>query len=541
MRRHTTSVAVSPRLRVAHRRLADDSVRPAQSNAFLVKLICLLMISAFACNAARAQSTLSSQSRGVTLELSLPEAIALALSANRAIQSAYLGRVSEEYALRVAEDRFRPDLNLIAGGEIGRSGDRLTRTSTNTAMVSPQVSMLVPTGGAFAFTWANQLDELPGGATDHRSGLDISFVQPLLRGAGLTVNRAPVRIARMNERINVLNLKATINRTITDVVTAYRELLLEERQLDIAERSLTRARALLETNRAMINAGRMARQDIIQTEADVSQRELDFLSAQNTIETARLVLINVLDIDPETQLRLTEPLRLEEIGDLDFETAFEHALANQPFYLQALLQSEISALNVRTAKNERLWRLDATVSASFDGNSTTGFGTAFDNLVRDPVEYRAGLRLTIPFGDLRRKQGVVDAKIAHKQQELGLVEIRENIRIDIKDRVRTVASLRQQVSLAERAAELAAQQLDVENLKLSQGRSANFQVLDFENQLISAQINAATATVSYLNALTLLDEALGTTMETWRIPFKASRYETPDVPLFGESNWEVQP
>ena len=135
---------------------------------------------------------------------------------------------------------------------------------------------------------------------------------------------------------------------------------------------------------------------------------------------------------------------------------------------------------------------------------------------------------------------MIDAEVARRRLELSAQEIRETVRIDIKDRVRTIESLRRQVDLARRAAELAARQLEIENLKLSQGRSSNFQVLDFENQLITAQINEATAEVSYLNALTRLDEALGTSMETWRLPFEVRRYEDPDVVLAGEPVRETQ-
>ena len=471
-------------------------------------------------------------------ELDLRAAATLALTTNRDIEAAYLGRVSDEYGLRVAEDRFRPDLTINASRGTGRSGDPLNRIGTDTTELSPRLSLLVPTGGQVSFTWANRRNATSAGATHYRSGLDISFVQPLLSGAGIDVNLAPLRIARISERSNVLSLKSTINSTITAVVTAYRQLLLQERRLEIVERSLARARTLLENNRAMIEAGRMARQDIVQTETEVSQRELDLVSARNSLDTARLALLDILDIDPETPFRLTDTLRLQDVGELDFESTYAHALANQPNYLQALLRSEIVDINLQTAKNQRLWRLDATLTASLDGDSGTGYRGAFRDLDDDPGDYRAGLQLTIPFGDLNRRQQVINARISKRRQELSLLELRETIRIDIKDQVRSIKSLREQVDLAERAAELAARQLDIEQLKLAQGRSSNFQVLNLEDQLISAQISEASAVLNYLNALTRLDQALGMTMDTWGVPFEVRRYE-PEAVLNDKADWDV--
>ena len=474
------------------------------------------------------------------LDLDLRAAVTLAVSSNRDLQSAYLGRVSQEFGLRVAEDRFRPDLSISASRTTSRSGDRSNRIDSDTTNVSPRLSLLIPTGGQVSFGWANRRSATSTGGTDYRSGLDISFVQPLLSGGGIAVTRAPLRIARINERSNVLSLKNTINRTISGVVTAYRQLLLQEQRLEIVERSLTRARTLLANNRVMIEAGRMAPQDIVQTEADVSQRELDFVSAQNSLDSSRLALLRILNLDPETSLRLTDTLRLEEVGELDFESTYAYALANQPAYLQALLQSEVVDINLRTAKNQRLWRLDATVTASLDGNSGAGYRDAFRDLDDDPGNFSAGLQLTIPFGDLSRRQQMISARISKRRQELSLVELRENIRIDIKDQVRSIKNLREQVDRAERAAELAEQQLDIEKLKLAQGRSSNFQVLNLEDQLISAQINAVSAVIGYLDALTKLDETLGTTMDTWGIPFEVRRYDA-DAILNDEVDWEATP
>ena len=88
-----------------------------------MRLFHLSIISVFICGAAGAQPALqladTPPDGGPLLELDLPGAISLALSANRDIQSAYLGRVSEEYALRVAEDLKEMDAKLFQPGPIG--------------------------------------------------------------------------------------------------------------------------------------------------------------------------------------------------------------------------------------------------------------------------------------------------------------------------------------------------------------------------------------------------------------------------------------
>ena len=83
--------------------------------------------------------------------------------------------------------------------------------------------------------------------------------------------------------------------------------------MEIAERSLERARGQLEVNRALIETGRMARQDIVQTEASVADRELSLTVAEGALNDARLSLIDILDIDRRTRIVPTEPLRVEPV------------------------------------------------------------------------------------------------------------------------------------------------------------------------------------------------------------------------------------
>ena len=133
-----------------------------------------------------------------SLNLTLVEAVHLALRNNRGLVGARLDRVVERFSLRVAENRFRPHVTVGPYVESSRtepSGD------TGTAGLTSELRLRVPTGGEFAV-------RLDGGtstgdvAPDSRwsSVLELAFRQPLLRGASTEIDTAPVRIARVEER-----------------------------------------------------------------------------------------------------------------------------------------------------------------------------------------------------------------------------------------------------------------------------------------------------------------------------------------------------
>ena len=78
----------------------------------------------------------------------------------------------------------------------------------------------------------------------------------------------------------------------------------------------------------------------------------------------------------------------------------------------------------------------------------------------------------------------------------------------------------QQLELARQTRVFSQQKLDIENKKLKAGQTSNFQLVSFQNDLINAQNNELSNFINYINALTNLDQTLGTTLKTWRIEVK---------------------
>ena len=120
-------------------------------------------------------------------------------------------------------------------------------------------------------------------------------------------------------------------------------------------------------------------------------------------------------------------------------------------------------------------------------------------------------------------EGLTQARVNVKKAELYLKELHTNIEIEIQDLIREVASAWKQYILAGRALRLSKQKLSIEEEKLNAGLSNNFQMVTFQNDLLDAQNQEIEAAIAYRNALTDLDQAVGTTLETWKIGFEQDR------------------
>ncbi len=458
------------------------------------------------------------------VKITMPDSIFLALRHNRTIESAYLNRISQKYGLAVAEDEFIPDLTITTKGTRSYSdGTPDTRSTTSNAGVSFNVSERIQTGGQFNFVWDNDVTKTTSGQysrdSSYAASWNLTFSQPLLRGGGIDVNTASQNIARLSEEQNILSLKSTIMSTITSVITTYRSYLQTFRQLSIADSSLKRAKHLLSVNKALIDAGRMARVEIVQTKADIANREFNLLSSENNLDRARLSLIQILDIEKQTMIDVVEEGKVKPVHP-SLKDCTKIALKNRPDYLQALISLKIAKINLEVAKNNRLWDLnfDAGVTQSGDHYKLNRAEKRLGDIGRP--DWNVGLNLSIPFGDVARHQSYVSSEIGLRNQRIALHELKENVEIEIEDKVRDVEMKLRQLELARLARDLSRQKLDIENEKLKSGRTTNFQIVTFENDLVSAENSELDAMISYQNALTNLDLALGTTLKTWKIRVK---------------------
>jgi outer membrane protein TolC len=341
-----------------------------------------------------------------------------------------------------------------------------------------------------------------------------------LKGGGFDVTLASVRTARINETVNILNLKSSIIDLVSSVITSYRTYLQAREQLEIARQSLQRAKELVGINRELIAAGRMAEVEIVQTEADVANREFNVLSAENSADSARLALVKLLDVDKRIIIIPTEKISTKAVT-FDINELKRTAFANRNDYLSALLKVDVSKMDLMTAQNNKLW--DLSLVGGYDGSY--GTRTSMDDSRTN--SWNLGLKLTIPFRDLTLEQNYLNARIALEKDEANLAKLRETIEIDVQDALREVDMKYRQVILAQQARVLSGKKLDIEREKMKSGRSTNFQLVSYENDLVNALNGELSAGINYQNAMAVLDRTLGTTLDRWGIMVSDKRGTQP--------------
>ena len=139
-------------------------------------------------------------------------------------------------------------------------------------------------------------------------GLAFTVTQPLLKNAGIEINRTFIKVAQNNAEVEQHVFRDRVLTVITTVEQTYWELVFANENLKVAQAAMKAAEELLATNRAKAKAGVMSIVDVLQAEAAVASRVEQVLVAEKAIrdqEDQLRRLLNPGEEELRQDLRLT--------------------------------------------------------------------------------------------------------------------------------------------------------------------------------------------------------------------------------------------
>jgi outer membrane protein len=446
------------------------------------------------------------------VELTLRDVIILALENNRTIKNKHLERIVQRQDLIVAEDKFNPDFTPSLSIEWDNNRQGNSTFITSGLVLGAKVVIKIPTGGEFNFGWEGrgQRENNQGSGFSNRDilrqNLELVFTQPLLKGAGEKVNRADIEVARITETINLLDLKSILIDKITQIILSYRNLLQAQEQVKIALESLEIAQQEVENTKVWIEAGRRARAELITPQTQVTRQEISLLAAENNLKQQRLNLLELLDIDEDVNIIVSENLEIKP-PTFDWNQFRQLGLDNQPSYLQAKLNLERVKTQLIIAENNRRWNIDLETSFTHE---------PAPDIVENNTDLRAGLTLRKTLGDRNLEREFQRSRINVLKAENNLTEALQKIEIDLSKSLQDIQANLKKVELSRRETELAEQQLrnEADKVKLGVDGSSLVNLVNFQSELNQAKNNELNAIIDYFNALTNLDQSLGITLDT---------------------------
>jgi outer membrane protein TolC len=382
----------------------------------------------------------------------------------------------------------------------------------------------------------------------------LTLNQPLLKGAGIRVNRADIDRAKIAKNQTEAVRMVTAQNVVRDIILAYWEVLYAQRDLQNKRRSASLAAEQLDRTKAEIAAGRRSPLDGRSLEQTLALRESDVLLAENALLERSLNLRTLLgqDIVDRDVLGVeaaTDPQVLDT-KKIDVRAEIRQALEANPQIRQLQLSLASRRIDELVAANQRLPQLDIQGSFAPQGRSIdfigsdaqgtsskkASWGDAFGNFISDDIGSNGIFADMAVSGSINLTWDVQNRtpKANHQRAILELHKAQNDLKVTQRtistSVIRSSNTLRTAAKRMEVNAfsvELAEENLKAEKARYAVGRSTSYDVLFRMDELAIAEANLLRSQIDYLQALTELQTLTGELLPSYGIELVAGNGSTP--------------
>jgi outer membrane protein TolC len=396
--------------------------------------------------------------------------------------------------------------------------------------------------------------------TTYTSNLTANVTAPLLKGAWWGAAWTKVEVTGIESELALEQFRERLMDIVggppdvpllqkvelsLGIENAYWTLAARRQELEVANKSLETSRALLEQTKAQYDVGVVSRVEVTEAEAGVADREFRQITAENRSHNAQDDLIDRVygpRLTPTSQLEIEPTDRPESYVTfaLDPETSTRRAMLRRPELTIARQRVDQSEILLKYAKNERLPQVDLVGAYGTHGlsgnnpqcsfadptcpvpNAPTqppGIGTEYsdnDDFWFDGNQNRvwvAGAVLSLPIPNTSARANVSKSELELRRANTNVRRVEQDIVKQVRDAVRNLGSSLQGVEAAERFVAASTEQLRAERIRLEHGESTPFEVLQREENLVTAESQRIAALRVYHGSVTALDRAQGTLLE----------------------------
>lgn len=346
---------------------------------------------------------------------------------------------------------------------------------------------------------------------------------------------------------------ASFNNIALSIANAYLNILLSEEQLENAKRRSSLSQDQLAQTDKLIAAGSLPANDRLDVLAQLANDEQSIVQAQNSIEINYLTLKNLMQIDPQTEMKIERPSFVippdANPDALNFGMLYNRAVGTQPQVEANELRVKSAEYDVKLARSgyyptlslfggidsrwsgaSKLYEQEITterIGQTFYvdlGQGQTELDVEFDSpsvkfteldypyldQIKDNFGQNIGASLRIPIYsnginsiNVQRAQvGILNAQV---QSDL----TKQQLKNDVQQAIASAKAARLTLDASQKANDAAKVAFENADKRFRLGTINNLQLLTARNTYDIAETNLSVAKYDYLFRLKILDFYLG--------------------------------
>ena len=441
--------------------------------------------------------------------ITLEQALEIAKKGSPSLQSSlyYLQSTTETLNAQLAalKSQFSLTLNPLNYSNSRQFDTRFSQWYTNTSF-SPSgtftVAQPIPfTDGVISlvnqFGWQSNFSNAEGVTNENKAfvnSFNLSLTQPLF-----TYNRTAMAIKNVkyaNENailsydMQLLNLEMSVSQYFYIVYMAQMSLTISKEELSNTEKSH-------EIIKNKVDAGFAAKEELYQAEVNLATSKSTVESGRIALESTKDAFKQFIGMDIFADITVMADVNVAPI-EIDGKKALEHGLASRMELRQYKINVETAKLNMIVVKSFN----------EFNGSMSLSIGLAGEdpnlaNIYNKPTQsphYTLGFNIPIfDWGQRKAKIRSQDAVI--KTLGLNLTSEETQIKVDIRQAVRNLSNLKDQIELALQNQRNSQLTNDINLERYKNGDLTSMDLNLFQQQLSGKKLAYAQALINYKIAL----------------------------------------
>src|SRR5271167_1871590 len=509
--------------------------------------------------------------RGLTLK----EAIYIAIQNNPSLKASQLDPVASMESVRESNGTFDP--NLTAQGDIEKAVVPVTsalQTGGSNVFVQKfydwnfginKVSSV--TNGTWGVTFNNDRalsnSTFAGVNPDYAPTLALSLSQPLLQNFGWKFATINVEIAESGQKQAQWTYGQTLQDFVQRIGGDYWNVVLSEENLEVARAALRFNLDLVRQNAISVKVGTLAPIDLQEAQSAAATSEANVYTAEANLKNSRVQLRQDVMLNPygtfvpEEIQPLTRPNPQEQIV-VDEERALELAVEYRPSLGGMREAIRDALLQVKFSENQVLPQLNlgaqfgltstagttnclpslsgmktasSNCTTTLSGTTVPGTKLPFGGIYGDSLDrlwgfsyynYAAVLTFQMPLDNAVPRAALAQARVQYEQQRVLYRASLSQAVVNVESSIANLYADQKRAAATASATYYARQALHDEQIRFRVGLATTHDLLQFQQEEVSAEGNQVQAEVDLENAKLALGHADGTLLQQFQI------------------NWEVQ-
>lgn len=247
----------------------------------------------------------------------------------------------------------------------------------------------------------------------NRYAAELSYTQPLLRGAGVLANRVPIVLARINTERSFFLLRDSLQELVRAVIESYWQVVFartdvwaREIQVQQSEEALKRAEARFRTALADVTETSQARAALATFRANLIASRANLLSR----EAALAGMLGLPTTEPFVLEPITPPT--SERIPFDWVQVTDVAQVRRPDLIELKLILEADQQQLILARNQRQPNLDLVGLYRWNGlEGTTPERTTISTNGGEATDWTVGVNFSVPLFLRAERAGVRSAEL----------------------------------------------------------------------------------------------------------------------------------